>query len=106
MKQLNLSLNFDFNDINSGKEFFKKEAVNQEITIFNEPLPTSEELLIDGDMILSIVRESIPYLISIILLWLGKGKRVSVKVKNSKLELKNIKESEARKLLKDFFDKI
>jgi len=53
--------------------------------------------------ICAIIKGTLVPLIPIILLWLGKGKRIRIRVKDCMIDLKNVPENNAKNIIEVFF---
>jgi len=96
-----LTLLFDPKDYVQAKHFIA-EQLSAEIY---KPLD-KDAILNDGvtnpAIVLEIAELSIPIIASLIAIWLGKGKKVKMKKGNAELELRNISETAAMKIVQDF----
>jgi hypothetical protein len=71
MEQIEMSLRFDFEDIEEAQEFFSHHLGEYLGGRSTEAHHDDRERLIDADLILSFMKDVIPVVVPIILLWLG-----------------------------------
>jgi hypothetical protein len=58
------------------------------------------------EVLVYLAKVGVPALAGLVALWLGKGKRVTVKVGNRQINLSNVSEPAAQKLVEEFLNHI
>jgi len=101
-----IELIFDVTDIEEGEKFFlsKLHDMVQEVKPKQQfrraDLVTSKTSMDSPNLIIDLVNEVLPIFATIILLWLGKGKKIKIKVNGKYIKLSNIKETSASEIIK------
>lgn len=102
---IKVELIFDVDDIPEGEHFFlsRLEQDNQDKIGAQVKWPGSAFRVCDPldspNLLLELVSDAVPLLASVVLLWLGKGKRIRLKTGKTLLELSNIKETSSKEIV-------
>lgn len=95
---IRISFEFDVDDLTTGDSFFL-EHLGSHRYLNSAPVADTEDAALDPAMVFEFARDAVPLLIPVVLLWLGKGKRLVLRDGERRLKLSNVPPQDVEKLL-------